>query len=192
MRPWHRTTDHANGRALEQGPVHASMRPWHRTTDHVPEYFDIARRRIASMRPWHRTTDYGFGWFWMGPSNGSFNEAVAQNHGSPDGYQCSRIDRNASMRPWHRTTDHNREQPSLSRPLDGFNEAVAQNHGSLRSLLLCSAGNSRFNEAVAQNHGSRRVVVIPFNVTLASMRPWHRTTDHFEIELKSRFLTQLQ
>ena len=58
------------------------------------------------MRPWHRTTDHTEGKGPCGGGGDSFNEAVAQNHGSPTistVCPCSFL---------------------------SFNEAVAQNHGS--------------------------------------------------------------
>ena len=185
MRPWHRTTDHTtksvinqwrntcfneavaqnHGSLIDAAQHHttlcdASMRPWHRTTDHEAQGRQTrSSRRLASMRPWHRTTDHLALLAALLAGHLGFNEAVAQNHGS----HCACIDQFAQFR--------------------GFNEAVAQNHGSLCATLhkLCSP--TSFNEAVAQNHGSHSVEARGQEPgASASMRPWHRTTDHREVE----------
>ena len=65
------------------GELFASMRPWHRTTDHEAVRRGKDEFDTASMRPWHRTTDHASVSATGLRSRSSFNEAVAQNHGSP-------------------------------------------------------------------------------------------------------------
>ena len=55
---------------------------------------------------------------------------------------------------------------------------MAQNHGSHNARKEADPNSYRFNEAVAQNHGSQQIADLQATRKAASMRPWHRTTDH--------------